>query len=114
MAAALKLSLPLVRFPEVTECTHEGQGKCQNFACRYSALEGWSRIEQWDAEDRAELVDALPDTCALGLAAMGGMSIEEIATFLGVPRDVIERTESVALRRLHMHRDLRRTHREGA
>ncbi len=113
MTAALKLPVISPRFLDVPECTHLGSGKCQDAMCRYSVLESWPNLALWDAEDRAELIAALPDTCALGLAECGGLSTEEVATLLGLPRDSVCRMESVALRRLTLRRDLRRAHRDG-
>jgi hypothetical protein len=54
------------------------------------------------------LVGALPDTCALSLAAEGPQSTESVATLLGIPRDAVDRTEVVALRKLAMNPALRR------
>jgi len=113
MTAALRLPVIPARFFDVPECTHLGSGKCQDASCRYSVLESWPSFALWDAEDRAELIAALPDTCALGLAEQGGMSTEEVGTLLGLPRDTVHRMESVALRRLTLRRELRRAHRDG-
>ena len=108
MNSNLAYCLPVVRFPDETQCTWAGEGKCLNAACRYSLLGSRRRIEDWDPDDVAELAEELPDTCALSLAEEGPLSTEKVAALLGMPRDAVERTETVALRKLAMNPALRR------
>jgi hypothetical protein len=108
MNSNLALRLPIVRYPNEDECTWSEDGKCLHSRCRYSLLSERRQFDSWSPEDQAELCDVLPDTCALALAERGGRSMEEIALLLGVNREAIERTESIALRKLSLSRDLRR------
>ncbi len=112
MNAAIRF-LPVVRYPQESDCTWAGPGKCRNFDCRQSVLESWSRLEQWDKEDLEELIQALPETCALALADFGGLTTDQVAALLGIPRDKVERTEAAALKKLTMRRELRRAHWDG-
>ncbi len=112
MNAALKY-LPVVRYPQESGCTWSGPGKCRNWSCRQSVMETRTQLELWDPEDVAALVDALPDTCALSLADYGGLSTEHVAALLGLPRDAVERTEAVALRKLNANRELRKASWDG-
>lgn len=105
--------LPAIRYPQVEECNWAAPGKCQNTTCRYSVLAERPRITQWDAEDVAELVSALPSTCALDLARLGPMLLDEIVAFLGLPRPQIEQIELSATRKLGRLRELRRAHWDG-
>lgn len=107
MNAAIKY-LPVVRYPHESDCTWAGPGKCRHFACRHSVLETWAKIEQWESDDIDELIDALPESCALALADYGGFTIDQVAVLLGLPRDKVERTEASALRKLSRQKELRR------
>jgi hypothetical protein len=98
-----------VRYSEVQECTWQGAGKCLHVQCRYSLLQDRPRIMQWDAEDFNELVEALPSTCALDLADLGGMRLEEVAMATGLSRPRVEQTEITALRRLAKSREIRKS-----
>jgi hypothetical protein len=113
MSSNLAYCLPVVRYPGEAECTWSGEGKCLNVGCRYSLLNARRRIEDWDPQDIAELANALPDTCALSLAEQGPQSTESVAVLLGIPRDAVERTETVALRKLAMNPALRRLRWDG-
>ena len=107
-------SLPrLKRYPEVAECTWHGQEKCVNVDCRYSLLQERPHVASWDTNDFLELVDALPSTCTLDLAARGGMRLEEVAMVMGLPRPRIEQYEIAALRTLAKSRDLRKIRWDG-
>ncbi|MGC4063605.1 MAG: hypothetical protein QM784_02950 [Polyangiaceae bacterium] len=108
---AVRVYLP--RFPDVQECSWVDTGKCQDCTCRYSLLAERPRITEWASEDVAELVDALPSTCALDLAAQGPMLLEEISAYLGLPRTLVEQTETLGLRRLSKQRDMRKSHWDG-
>jgi DNA-directed RNA polymerase specialized sigma24 family protein len=101
------------RYPEVAECTWHGRGKCLNLACRYSLLQERPQIASWDPEDFRELVDALPSTCTLDLAELGGMRLEEVAIVMGLPRPRVEQFETSALRKLAKSRDLRKVRWDG-
>jgi hypothetical protein len=101
------------RYPEVVECTWRGQGKCVIFACRYSLLQERSQIASWDPEDFRELVDALPSTCSLDLAELGGLRLEEVAMAMGLPRPRVEQLEVSAMRKLAMSRELRKIRWDG-
>jgi DNA-directed RNA polymerase specialized sigma24 family protein len=101
------------RYPEVVECTWRGHGKCVVFACRYSLLQERPHIASWDSEDFGELVDALPSTCSLDLAELGGMRLEEVAMVMGVPRPRVEQLEISAMRKLAMSRELRKIRWDG-
>ena len=108
---ALRTYLP--RFPNVPECTWEDTGKCQDCACRYSLLADRPRIREWAMEDFLELVEAMPSTCALDLASQGPMLLDEVATFLGMPRNLVEQIEVLSLRKLAKIRNLRKSHWDG-
>ena len=107
MNAAVKF-LPTVRYPQDSDCSWAGPGKCRQSGCRHSVLETWARLAQWESEDVDALVEALPETCALALADYGGLTVDQVATLLGLPRDTVERTEAAALRKLSLRRDMRR------
>lgn len=100
--------LPLSRFPSEPECSWEGQGKCRDCSCRYSLLADRPRIREWAEEDVLELVDAMPATCALELANQGPMRLEEVATFLGIPRTLVEQFEMLGLKKLGRVKELRK------
>jgi DNA-directed RNA polymerase specialized sigma24 family protein len=101
------------RYSEVEECTWRGAGKCLHAQCRYSLLQDRPHIAEWDAEDFAELVEALPSTCALDLADLGGMRLEEVAMVMGLPRPRVEQMEIAALRKLAKSREIRKARWDG-
>lgn len=105
--------LAAIRYPNVEECTWAASGKCRNLTCRYSLLAERPKITLWDAEDLAELITALPSTCALDLAGLGPLLLEEIVAFTGLPRPQIEQIEISATRKLARLRELRRAHWDG-
>src|SRR3990172_9184186 len=95
------------RYSDVRECTWHGVGKCLHVQCRYSLLQERPHIAEWSKDDFCELVDALPSTCALDLAGLGGMRLEEVAMVMGLPRPRVEQMEIVALRKLAKSREIR-------
>lgn len=101
------------RYGEVSECTWQGAGKCLHLHCRYSLLQERPHIEDWNPEDFDELVDALPSTCALDLADLGGMRLEEVAMVMGLPRPRVEQMEIAALRKLAKSREIRKARWDG-
>ena len=106
------MSLPALRvvparYPNEPECDWGEGGKCQNRVCRYSLLADRPRIREWADEDVQELIDALPATCALELAAQGPHRLDEVAAYLGIPRALIEQFEVLGLKKLSRHRELR-------
>lgn len=101
------------RYPEVSECTWHGRGKCVNLLCRYSLLSERPHIASWDADDFRELVDAMPSTCTLDLAELGGMRLDEVAIVMGMPRPRVEHLEISALRQLAKSRELRKVRWDG-
>ncbi len=101
------------RYLEVVECTWESQGKCEHVHCRYSLLQERAHVTQWEASDFFDLVDALPSTCALDLADLGGMRLEEVALVMGMPRPKIEQIEITALRKLTKSREIRKARWDG-
>lgn len=103
----------LPRYPEVQDCSWTRSGKCEDCECRYSILGERPRIRDWEREDFLELVDALPSTCALDLAGQGPMLLDEIATFLGLPRALVEQLETLGERKLAKSRDMRKTYWDG-
>lgn len=105
---AKRVHLP--RYPEVTECSWGGQGKCEDCGCRYSMLAERPRIREWSREDFLELVDAMPATCVLDLASQGPMLLDEISTYLGMPKAFVEQFETLGLKKLARVRDMRRAH----
>jgi hypothetical protein len=112
------MSMPAVRsylprFPEVQDCSWVGTGKCQECTCRYSLLADRPRISEWEKEDLLELVEAMPSTCALDLAGQGPMLLDEIATYLGLPRTLVEQVEILGLRKLAKQRAVRKSHWDG-
>jgi hypothetical protein len=70
-------------------------------------------VADWDPEDFAELVDALPSTCALDMSDLGGMRLEEVAMLMGLPRPRVEQMEIAALRVLARSRELRKARWDG-
>jgi hypothetical protein len=108
---AIRAYLP--RYPEVTECSWSKPGKCQQCECRFSLLADRPRIREWDREDLLELVDAMPSTCAIDLARQGPMLLDEVSTYLGLPRAVVEQVELQGLRKLTHNRAIRKTHWDG-
>lgn len=105
---AVRVYLP--RYPDIPDCSWNEQGKCRECGCRYSLLADRPRIDEWSTEDVLELIDAMPATCVLDLAAQGPMTLNEIATYLGMPRMFVEQVEEQARRKLARIRDLRRAH----
>ena len=101
------------RYGEVPECTWRGAGKCLHVHCRYSLLQDRPHINDWDGEDFDELVEVLPSTCALDLADLGGMRLEEVAMVMGMPRPRIEQMEIAALRKLAKSREIRKARWDG-
>jgi DNA-directed RNA polymerase specialized sigma24 family protein len=101
------------RYSEVEDCTWKGAGKCQNAQCRYSLLQERTQIDSWPKEEFDELVDALPSTCALDLADLGGMRLEEVAMVMGMARPRIEQLEILALRKLAKSREIRKARWDG-
>ncbi len=101
------------RYSEVEDCTWKGAGKCIHTHCRYSLLQERSHIDEWESEDFDELVDALPSTCALDLADLGGMRLEEVAMVMGMARPRVEQLEILALRKLAKSRDIRKARWDG-
>jgi len=101
------------RYSEVEECTWRGAGKCLHSQCRYSLLQERPHISDWDPDDFDELVDALPATCSLDLADLGGMRLEEVATVMGMPRPRVEQLEILALRKLAKSREIRKARWDG-
>jgi hypothetical protein len=102
-----------IRYPEVAECTWENEGKCEHVHCRYSLLHERPHVNQWEASDFFDLVDALPSTCALDLADLGGMRLDEVAVVMGLPRPQIEQLEVSALRKLARSREIRKARWDG-
>ncbi len=99
------------RFPGVHDCTWAGDhGKCRSLECRHSLLTERPRIHDWDPEDFDELVAAMPSTCSLDLANLGGLLLDEVAFLVGLPRARVEQLLEFALRRLARDRDVRRAH----
>jgi hypothetical protein len=105
---AVRVELP--RYPDEPECCWGGQGKCEHCDCRYSLLADRPRIREWSREDLLLLVDAMPSTCALELAGQGPLLLDEIATYLGIPRAMVEQFETLGLRKLSRERGMRRAH----
>ena len=103
----------LPRFSQVGDCTWSDPGKCRSSGCRFSLLDDRPRIQDWAPEDLDELCCALPSTCALELASLGPMLLDEIATFLGLGRPQVEQIELQATRKLARLRELRRAHWDG-
>ena len=101
------------RFSEVPECTWNGVGKCRHAQCRYSLLQDRPHMAEWSEDDFIELVDALPSTCALDLADLGGMRLEEVAMVMGLPRPRVEQMEIAALRKLAKSREIRKARWDG-
>lgn len=101
------------RYSEVEDCTWKGAGKCEHLHCRYSLLQERPHIEQWDREDFDDLVAALPSTCALDLADLGGLRLEEVAMVMGLARPRIEQLETLALRKLAKSREIRKARWDG-
>lgn len=95
------------------DCAWSDPGKCRLRTCRYSLLSDRPRIEHWDPQDVEELIGVLPSTCALDLASLGPMLLDEISTLLGLPRSQVELLELQATRKLGRIKDLRRTHWDG-
>ena len=109
------MSLPAVRvylprYPDETACTWSESGKCQDCSCRHSLLADRPRIHEWSREDFLELVEAMPSTCALELASQGPHLLDEVATYLGIPKTLVEHFETLAFKKLARSRDLRRAH----
>lgn len=101
------------RYSEMAECTWQGAGKCLHMHCRYSLLGDRPHIADWNEDDFNELVDALPSTCALDLAELGGMRLEEVAIVMGLPRPRVEQMELGALRKLAKSREIRKARWDG-
>ena len=101
------------RYSEVEDCTWRAQGKCCNTQCRYSLLQERQQIDAWEKEDFDELVEVLPSTCALDLADLGGMRLEEVAMVMGMARPRIEQLEILALRKLAKSREIRKARWDG-
>ena len=101
------------RYSEVEDCTWKGAGKCRHTRCRYSLLQERPHIDQWEEEDLNELVEAMPSTCALDLADIGGMRLEEVAMVMGMARPRIEQLEILALRKLAKSREIRKARWDG-
>jgi DNA-directed RNA polymerase specialized sigma24 family protein len=101
------------RYSEVEDCTWKAQGKCRNTQCRYSLLQERQQVDAWEREDFDELVDALPSTCALDLADLGGMRLEEVAMVMGMARPRVEQLEILALRKLAKSREIRKARWDG-
>jgi len=95
------------------DCTWSGPGKCRFPQCRYSLLAERPRVENWDANDVQELIAAMPSTCALEVASLGPMLLDEIVMYLGMPRYQVEQLELRATRKLSQLRELRRAHWDG-
>lgn len=109
------MSLPALRvlatrYPDEPECNWSEPGKCQNCSCRHSLLADRPRIREWAAEDVQELVEAMPSTCSLELAAQGPHRLDEVAAYLGIPRSMVEQFEALGLRKLSRSRELRKVH----
>jgi hypothetical protein len=100
----------LPRYPAIEECTWIASGKCRHAECRFSLLSDRPRIRDWDSEDFDELIEAMPSTCAISMASTGSMLLDEIATFIGLPRPQVEQIEAAATRKLARMRELRRVH----
>jgi len=103
----------LPRYNEVEDCTWSGIGKCPNVHCRYSLLQERAHIGEWEKEDFDELVEALPSTCALDFADLGGMRLEEVAMVMGMARPRVEQLEILALRKLAKSREIRKARWDG-
>ncbi len=101
------------RYGEVPECTWRDAGKCLHMQCRYSLLQDRPHIAEWNENDFNELVDILPSTCALDLAGLGGMRLEEVAMVMGLPRPRVEQMEIAALRKLSKSREIRKARWDG-
>ena len=59
------------------------------------------------------VVEAMPSTCALELADIGGMRLEEVAMVMGMARPRIEQLEILALRKLAKSREIRKARWDG-
>jgi hypothetical protein len=103
----------LPRYPEVQDCSWTAAGKCRARECRFSLLADRPRLTEWDPEDLDALILAMPSTCALDFASSGPMLLDEIATFMGLPRPQIEQLELSSTRKLARLRELRRAHWDG-
>jgi len=101
------------RYGEVEDCTWKGTGKCLHVQCRYSLLQERPHITNWDPDDFHDLVEALPSPCALDLADLGGMRLEEVATVMGMARPRVEQLEILALRKLAKSREIRKARWDG-
>jgi DNA-directed RNA polymerase specialized sigma24 family protein len=101
------------RYGEVEDCTWKGAGKCLHVQCRYSLLQERPQITEWDPDDFDDLVAALPSTCALDLADLEGMRLEEVAMVMGMARQRIEQLEILALRKLAKSREIRKARWDG-
>lgn len=103
----------LPRYPKVEECSFVDAGKCDRPNCRYSLLAERHHFEQWAPEDQRELIELLPDTCALDYASYGGMLLDEVSAYLGLARARVEQVEISALRKLARTKELRRARWDG-
>jgi DNA-directed RNA polymerase specialized sigma24 family protein len=101
------------RYYEVQDCTWRDEGQCVHSHCRYSLLQDRPHISEWNEQDLRELVEALPSTCALDLAELGGMRLEEVAVVMGLPRPRVEQLEIAALRKLAKSREVRKARWDG-
>lgn len=101
------------RYPGVADCDWSGSTPCTHQGCRYSVLGERSRLPSWDEHDYQCLLRELPSTCALDLANLGGLSLEETAVYLGMSRARVEQIELSALRKLAKVRELRRANWDG-
>lgn len=97
----------------MVDCAWSDPGKCRLGNCRYSLLNDRPHLADWDPPDVEELIAVLPSTCALDLASLGPMLLDEIATVLGLPRPLVETIELQATRKLGRIKDLRRAHWDG-
>ena len=101
------------RYPEVQECSWTGSDKCRCHSCRYSLIAERPRINDWCQEDVEELANALPSTCALDMAALGPLLLEEISAYLGLTRPQVEQLEVSGTRKLARMRELRKANWDG-
>lgn len=78
---------------------------CGFVSCRYhlylDAARGGIKVNH-PAADLADgpALDLLPETCALDVAAKGGLSLEELAGILNITREAVRLIEGKALRKL--------------
>ena len=90
-----------------SECV-DGARPCPLVSCRYHLLLDIAEdgrlfvtreIDEGDADDIVEVLTAMPETCALDVAARG-MTLEEIAALMGMRRQSVDQVAQRALERI--------------